>query len=176
MGGDGTKHHARHFPKRRKVGKGRNLTGGLRLPHLLCCAQTLSSSFALELSTIVQIQPTTRINGVQPPHFPSPIEQRPPTGEAAAWMASDVLQRGDMVQNRSARQPAARQNHALHLIYLGQARATGILLLMSLENYDLQLHHLTPHSLVLVTTFIHLCKMYVGMRPSVRLFRLFFAL
>jgi hypothetical protein len=41
MGGDGTKHHARHFPKRRKVGKGRNLTGGLRLPHLLCCAQTL---------------------------------------------------------------------------------------------------------------------------------------
>jgi hypothetical protein len=41
-----------------------------------------------------------------------------------------------------------------------------------LENYDLQLHHLTPHSLMLVVIFIHFCEMYVGVRSSVRLFEL----
>jgi hypothetical protein len=45
-----------------------------------------------------------------------------------------------------------------------------------LENYGLQLHHLTSHANVLVAIFIHLCEMYVGVRPSVRLFRFFFTL
>jgi hypothetical protein len=45
-----------------------------------------------------------------------------------------------------------------------------------LENYSLQLHHLTSHANVLVAIFIHLCEMYVGVRPSVRLFRFFFTL
>jgi hypothetical protein len=31
-----------------------------------------------------------------------------------------------------------------------------------LENYDLQLQHLSPHSLALVMIFVHFCKMYVG--------------
>jgi hypothetical protein len=43
-----------------------------------------------------------------------------------------------------------------------------------LENYGFQLHHLTPHAITLVVIFVHLCEMYVGMRPSVHLFRLFF--
>jgi hypothetical protein len=42
-----------------------------------------------------------------------------------------------------------------------------------LEWYGLQLHHLLPHSIALVVIFIHFCKMYVGVWPSVRLFRLF---
>jgi hypothetical protein len=42
-----------------------------------------------------------------------------------------------------------------------------------LETYDLQLHHLSPHSITLVVIFIHLYEMYVGMRPSMRLFWLF---
>jgi heme/copper-type cytochrome/quinol oxidase subunit 1 len=45
-----------------------------------------------------------------------------------------------------------------------------------LETYGLQHHHLTPHALTLVAVFVHLCEMYVGVRPSVRLFRLFFVL
>jgi hypothetical protein len=44
---------------------------------------------------------------------------------------------------------------------------------MLLLTYGLQLHHLSPHSIKLVAIFIHLCEMYVGMWPSVRLFRLF---
>jgi hypothetical protein len=45
-----------------------------------------------------------------------------------------------------------------------------------LEYYGLQLQHLSPNSIALVATFIHLCEMYVGVRPSVRQFRRFFVL
>jgi hypothetical protein len=42
-----------------------------------------------------------------------------------------------------------------------------------LEWYDLQLHHLSPHSITLVVIFIHVCVMSVVVRPSMCLFRLF---
>jgi hypothetical protein len=45
-----------------------------------------------------------------------------------------------------------------------------------LENYGLQLHHLSPHSFTLVAIFVHLCEIYVGVRSSVRLFCLFHVL
>jgi hypothetical protein len=45
-----------------------------------------------------------------------------------------------------------------------------------LENYDLQLHHPSPHSITLVAIFVHLYRMYVGVRPSMHLFRLFHVL
>jgi hypothetical protein len=48
--------------------------------------------------------------------------------------------------------------------------------LMLLEYYGLQLQHLSPNSIALVAIFIYLCEMYVGVRPSVRLFRRFFML
>jgi hypothetical protein len=41
---------------------------------------------------------------------------------------------------------------------------------MLLENYDLQLHHLSSHSITLVAIFMHLCEMYVSVQPSVCLF------
>jgi hypothetical protein len=42
--------------------------------------------------------------------------------------------------------------------------------LMLLEQYGLQLQHLSPHSITLVEIFTHFCEMFVGVRPSVRLF------
>jgi hypothetical protein len=45
-----------------------------------------------------------------------------------------------------------------------------------LEYYRLQLQHLSLNSIALVAIFIHLCEMYVGVWPSVRLFRRFFML
>jgi hypothetical protein len=45
-----------------------------------------------------------------------------------------------------------------------------------LEYYGLQLQHLSSNSIALVAIFIHLCEMYVGVRPSMRLFRRFFVL
>jgi hypothetical protein len=42
-----------------------------------------------------------------------------------------------------------------------------------LEWYDLQLHHMSLHSIMLVVIFVHLYEMYVGVQPLVHLFRLF---
>jgi hypothetical protein len=33
---------------------------------------------------------------------------------------------------------------------------------MLFETYSLQLHHLSPHFIMLVAIFVHLCEMYVG--------------
>jgi hypothetical protein len=38
------------------------------------------------------------------------------------------------------------------------------------------LQHLSPNSITLVAIFIHFCKMFVGVRPSVRLFWHFFVM
>jgi hypothetical protein len=45
-----------------------------------------------------------------------------------------------------------------------------------LEHYGLQLQHLSPHSITQVAVFIHLCEMFVSVRPSVRLFHRFHVL
>jgi hypothetical protein len=48
--------------------------------------------------------------------------------------------------------------------------------LMLLEFYGLQLQHLSPNSITLVAIFVHLYEMFVGVRPSVRLFHRFFVM
>jgi hypothetical protein len=45
-----------------------------------------------------------------------------------------------------------------------------------LEYYGLQLQHLSLNSITLVAIFVHFCEMFVGVRPSVRLFRCFFVM
>ena len=46
--------------------------------------------------------------------------------------------------------------------------------LLLLEDFGLQ--HLTPHSILLTSIFVHLCEMFVGVRPCVILFHHFFVL
>ena len=48
--------------------------------------------------------------------------------------------------------------------------------LLLLEDFGLQLQHLTPHSILMTSIFVHLCEMFVGVRPCVILFRHFFVL
>nr|AAO38001.1 hypothetical protein [Oryza sativa Japonica Group]AAO60003.1 hypothetical protein [Oryza sativa Japonica Group] len=43
-----------------------------------------------------------------------------------------------------------------------------------LEFYDLQMAHLTPNAIITLAIFAHLCEMFIGVRPSLRLFRWFF--
>jgi hypothetical protein len=45
-----------------------------------------------------------------------------------------------------------------------------------LEEFGLQLQHLTPHSILLVSIFVHFMEMFVGVRPCVAIFRHFYAL
>jgi hypothetical protein len=49
-------------------------------------------------------------------------------------------------------------------------------LLLLLEEFGLQLQHLTPHSILVVAVFVHLMEMFVGVRPCVPVFRHFFYL
>jgi hypothetical protein len=57
---------------------------------------------------------------------------------------------------------------------LGLPISTFFLLL--LEDYGLQIQHLTPHSILQAAIFVHLCEMFVGVRPCVALFRHYFVL
>nr|AAT77914.1 hypothetical protein [Oryza sativa Japonica Group]ABF99477.1 retrotransposon protein, putative, unclassified [Oryza sativa Japonica Group] len=43
-----------------------------------------------------------------------------------------------------------------------------------LELYNLQMAHLTPNAVMTLAIFAHLCEMFIGVRPSLRLFRWFF--
>nr|ABF93467.1 retrotransposon protein, putative, unclassified [Oryza sativa Japonica Group] len=43
-----------------------------------------------------------------------------------------------------------------------------------LELYDLQMAHLTPNAVMTLAIFAHLCEMFIGVCPSLRLFRWFF--
>jgi hypothetical protein len=48
--------------------------------------------------------------------------------------------------------------------------------LLLLEEFSLQLQHLTPHSVLLVAVFAHFIEMFVGVRPCTAIFRHFYAL
>jgi hypothetical protein len=48
--------------------------------------------------------------------------------------------------------------------------------LLLLEEFGLQLQHLTPHSILLLSIFVHFMEMFVGVQPCVSIFRHFYAL
>jgi hypothetical protein len=48
--------------------------------------------------------------------------------------------------------------------------------LLLLEEFGLQLQHLTSHSILQATIFVHLCEMFVGVAPCTSLFHHFFML
>jgi hypothetical protein len=48
--------------------------------------------------------------------------------------------------------------------------------LLLLEEFRLQLQHLTPHSILQVAIFVHFCEMFVGVAACTSLFRQFFVL
>jgi hypothetical protein len=48
--------------------------------------------------------------------------------------------------------------------------------LLLLEEFELQLQHLTPHSILLVSVFVHFMEMFVGVHPCVTIFKYFYAL
>ena len=45
-----------------------------------------------------------------------------------------------------------------------------------LRYYRIQLHHLTPNSLVHISIFVHLCEAFLGIEPHFELFRFLFHL
>jgi hypothetical protein len=61
-------------------------------------------------------------------------------------------------------------------ISCGLALPISPFFLVLLEEFRLQLQHLTPHSILLAAIFVHLCEMFVGVAPCTSLFRHFFVL
>jgi hypothetical protein len=61
-------------------------------------------------------------------------------------------------------------------ISCGLALPISPFFLLLLEEFGLQLQHLTPHSILQAAIFIHLSKMFVGVAPCTSLFRHFFVL
>ena len=47
-------------------------------------------------------------------------------------------------------------------------------LLEFLGSYQIQLHHLTPNGVLLLSAFAHLCETFIGIPPPLLLFRYFF--
>jgi hypothetical protein len=61
-------------------------------------------------------------------------------------------------------------------ISCGLALPISPFFLLLLEEFGLQLQHLTPHSILQVAIFVHLCEMFVGVAPYTSLFRHLFVL
>jgi hypothetical protein len=53
----------------------------------------------------------------------------------------------------------------------GLVPSVSSFLFTPLEFYRLQLQHLSPHSLILVAIFIHLCEMFICVRPLLALIK-----
>jgi hypothetical protein len=61
-------------------------------------------------------------------------------------------------------------------ISCGLALLISPFFLLLLEEFELQLQHLTPHSILQVAIFVHLYEMFVGVAPCTSLFYHFFVL
>jgi hypothetical protein len=61
-------------------------------------------------------------------------------------------------------------------ISCGLALPISPFFLLLLEEFGLQLQHLSSHSILQVAIFVHLCEMFVGVHPCASLFRHFFVL
>jgi hypothetical protein len=61
-------------------------------------------------------------------------------------------------------------------ISYGLALPISPFFLMLLEEFDLQLQHLTPHFILQAAVFAHLCEMFMGVVPCTSLFCHFFVL
>jgi hypothetical protein len=61
-------------------------------------------------------------------------------------------------------------------ISCGLALSISPFFLLMLEEFGLQLQHLTPHSILQAAIFVHLCERFVGVAPCISLFRHFFVL
>jgi hypothetical protein len=61
-------------------------------------------------------------------------------------------------------------------ISCGLALPISSFFLLLLEEFGLQLQHLTPHSILQAATFVHLCEMFIGVAPCTSLFHYFFML
>ena len=64
----------------------------------------------------------------------------------------------------------------LHTLYAGLVPPFCDFLLAILETSQIHLLHLHPNSILILSIFAYFCEAYIGIRPSVALFRSFYSL
>ena len=64
----------------------------------------------------------------------------------------------------------------MHTLYAGLVPPFSDFFLAVLECYQIQVLHLHPNSILILAIFAYLCEAYIGIPPSVDLFRSFYAL
>nr|ABF97534.1 retrotransposon protein, putative, unclassified [Oryza sativa Japonica Group] len=74
-------------------------------------------------------------------------------------------------EGRPAPHYPGRSVFFLSFAMAGLVPSFSIFFMDILEFYDLQMAHLTPNAIMTLAIFAHLCEMFVGVRPSLRLFR-----
>jgi len=87
--------------------------------------------------------------------------------------------RGETVVRLATYPPAPEANETVifaSFIAAGLLPPFSAFFLAVLEDFGVQLLHLSPNSIVILAVFAHLCEMFVGVMPSVPLFRHYFAL
>jgi hypothetical protein len=86
----------------------------------------------------------------------------------AARIHADVAPLGDL----------AFREFVLFISYIscGLALPISPFFLLLLEEFGIQLQHLTPHSILQAAIFVHPCEMFMGVAPCTVLFRHFFVL
>jgi hypothetical protein len=95
-----------------------------------------------------------------------------------ARMERAGVRREDPGRHHPPRRDLVAGEFVLFVSYLscGLALPISPFFLLLLEEFRLQLQHLTPHSILQVAIFVHLCEMFVGVAACTSLFRQFFVL
>jgi hypothetical protein len=95
-------------------------------------------------------------------------------GAPPAWMGHACVRREDSGRHYSPRRSRCRGVCALRsYLFCGLALPISPFFLLLLEEFGLQLQHLTPHSILQVVIFVHFCEMFVGVAACTSLFRQF---
>jgi hypothetical protein len=168
-----TKHRISRFPIAR-VDKGDGIHRiDLRFPHVhLSCLLFL----AVERSTSSSRPPpppTVMVSDLPPSHYQSENDLRV-LRKVIGWQSSGY----DSKMRRGMMSLA----HPSDFVYFSSYALVGLVpplstfFLVLLEHYELQLQHLSPHSIMLVAIFSHFCEMFVCVQPLVHLFLCFHVL
>ena len=64
----------------------------------------------------------------------------------------------------------------LHTLFVGLVPPFSHFLMAILDRYQIQLLHLHPNSILILSIFTYFCEAYIGVWPSVDLFRSIYAL
>jgi hypothetical protein len=148
-------------------------------PHAHLQSTFLCSAFLLLPAPLQSIPCNRSVHHHVFSPFSTPLPEPEPAGPGASrsGMNRAGARREDSGRQNPPPRPCREGVLPLQLVRYVRVGTTDLLLLPpALEEFGLQLQHLTPHSVLLVAVFAHFMEMFVGVRPCTAIFRHFYAL